>query len=174
MATGIELRSYAFLDSLQPQYAAFLGTIAQGFLPLAGDASLYVEVAPGIEINRLTDVALKSTGVKPGMQIIERYYGVLEVHSDEQAETIARALVERRLAACVNIVAPINSLYVWQGETHDDQEVLLIVKTRAGLFEGELIPAVKAAHPYDVPEIIALPVLLGDQDYLDWIEAETI
>ena len=89
MATGIELRSYAFLDSLQPQYAAFLGTVAQGFLPLAGEASLFVEVAPGIEVNRMTDVALKATGVKPGMQIIERYYGLLEVHSPQQAETRA-------------------------------------------------------------------------------------
>jgi hypothetical protein len=78
VARGIEIRSYAFLDSLQPQYAAFLGTVAQGFLPLAGDASLFVEVAPGIEINRVTDVALKATSVKPGMQIIERYYGLLE------------------------------------------------------------------------------------------------
>ncbi len=89
MATSIEIRSFAFLDSLQPQYAAFLGTVAQGFLPLAGDASLYVEVAPGIEINRLTDVALKATAVKPGMQIIERYYGLLEIHSPDQAETRA-------------------------------------------------------------------------------------
>jgi len=86
---GVELRSYAFLDSLQPQHAAFLGTVAQGFLPLAGDASLWVEVAPGIEINRLTDIALKSTSVTPGLQIIERYYGVLEVHSEDQAETRA-------------------------------------------------------------------------------------
>ncbi len=89
MATGIEIRTYAFLDSLQPQYAAFLGTVAQGFLPLAGDASLYVEVAPGIEINRLTDVALKATSVKPGMQIIERVYGLLEIHSPDQSETRA-------------------------------------------------------------------------------------
>lgn len=89
MATGIELRSYAFLDSLQPQYAAFLGTTAQGFLPLAGEASLFVEVAPGIEINRLTDIALKATTVKPGMQIIERVFGLLEIHSPEQAETRA-------------------------------------------------------------------------------------
>lgn len=89
MASGIELRSYAFLDSLQPQYAAFLGTTAQGFLPLAGEASLFVEVAPGIEINRLTDIALKSTTVKPGMQIIERVFGLLEIHSPEQAETRA-------------------------------------------------------------------------------------
>lgn len=89
MTNGIELRAYCFLDSLQPQYAAFLGTVAQGFLPLAGDASLNVEVAPGIEINRLTDVALKATAVKPGMQIVERYFGLLEVHSPEQAETRA-------------------------------------------------------------------------------------
>ena len=89
MSTGIEIRTLAFLDSLQPQYAAFLGTVAQGFLPLAGDASLYVEVSPGIEINRLTDVALKATNVKPGMQIIERYYGLLEIHSPDQAETRA-------------------------------------------------------------------------------------
>ncbi len=89
MSTNIEIRSFAFLDSLQPQYAAFLGTVAQGFLPLAGDASLYVEVAPGIEINRLTDVALKATSVKPGMQIIERYFGLLEIHSPDQSETRA-------------------------------------------------------------------------------------
>ena len=89
MTSGIEIRSFAFLDSLQPQYAAFLGTVAQGFLPLAGDASLWVEVAPGIEINRLTDIALKATHVRPGMQIIERYYGVLEIHSEDQAETRA-------------------------------------------------------------------------------------
>jgi hypothetical protein len=85
----IDLRSYVFLDSLQPQYAAFLGTIAQGFLPLAGDASLWVEISPGIEINRLTDIALKATHVRPGMQIVERYYGLLEVHSDSQADTRA-------------------------------------------------------------------------------------
>jgi hypothetical protein len=87
--SGIDLRGYAFLDSLQPQYAAFLGTVAQGFLPLAGDASLYVEISPGIEINRLTDVALKATQVKPAMQIVERYFGLLEVHSPSQAETRA-------------------------------------------------------------------------------------
>jgi hypothetical protein len=85
----VELRTYVFLDSLQPQYAAFLGTIAQGFLPLAGDASLWVEISPGIEINRLTDVALKATRVRPGMQIVERYYGLLEVHSQSQAEARA-------------------------------------------------------------------------------------
>jgi len=89
VSSRIDLRSYVFLDSLQPQYAAFLGTVAQGFLPLANDASLFVEISPGIEINRLTDVALKATEVRPGMQIVERYYGLLEVHSVMQADTRA-------------------------------------------------------------------------------------
>jgi hypothetical protein len=84
-----ELRSYVFLDSLQPQHAAFLGTVAQGFLPLPGDASLWVEIAPGIEINRITDVAVKATSARPGMQIIERMYGLLEVHSPSQADVLA-------------------------------------------------------------------------------------
>jgi hypothetical protein len=83
------LRSYVFLDSLQLQHAAFLGTVAQGFLPLPGDASLWIEIAPGIEINRITDVALKKTDVRPGMQIIERLYGLLEVHSSSQAQVLA-------------------------------------------------------------------------------------
>jgi hypothetical protein len=81
-----DLRSYVFLDSIQPQYAAFLGTVAQGFLPIAGMASLYVEISPGIEINRITDIALKSTHVTPGMQIVERLYGLLEIHSESQAD----------------------------------------------------------------------------------------
>jgi len=81
-----DLRTYVFLDSIQPQYAAFLGTVAQGFLPIAGMASLYVEISPGIEINRITDIALKSTHVTPGMQIVERLFGLLEIHSESQAD----------------------------------------------------------------------------------------
>lgn len=86
---SVELRSYVFLDNLQLQHAAFLGTVARGFLPLPGDASLWIEISPGIEINRITDVALKSVGVKPGMQIVERLYGLLEVHSSSQADVRA-------------------------------------------------------------------------------------
>jgi ethanolamine utilization microcompartment shell protein EutS len=81
-----ELRCYVFLDSLQPQFASFLATVAQGFLPTPGQASLFVEVAPGMDIMRVTDVALKATDVKPGMMIIERLYGMLEIHSDSQAD----------------------------------------------------------------------------------------
>ena len=86
---AVELRSYVYLDNLQPQHSAFLGTVARGFLPLPGDASLWVEISPGIEINRITDVALKATDVKPGMQIVERLYGLLEIHSTSQAEVRA-------------------------------------------------------------------------------------
>ncbi len=81
-----ELRCYVFLDSLQPQFASFLATVAQGFLPTPGQASLFVEVAPGMDIMRVTDVALKATDVRPGMMIIERLYGMLEIHADSQAD----------------------------------------------------------------------------------------
>ena len=87
--SNTELRSYVFLDNLQPQHAAFLGTVAGGFLPLPGDASLWIEISPGIEINRITDVALKATDVRPGLQVIERLYGLLEVPSSSQASVRA-------------------------------------------------------------------------------------
>lgn len=92
-----DLRTFVYLDTLQPQVAAFLGTVSQGFLPVEGQASLFVEIAPGIEINLITDSALKSTRVKPGMLIVERDFGVLEAHHDEQAEVRAagEAVLER-------------------------------------------------------------------------------
>jgi len=86
---SVDLRSYVFLDSLQSQHSAFLGTVARGFLPLPGDASLWIEISPGIEINRITDIALKATPVRPGMQIVERLYGLLEIHSGSQADVRA-------------------------------------------------------------------------------------
>ncbi len=82
----VDLRAYCVIDSLQPQFASFQATVAQGFLPRVGQASLFVEIAPGIEINRVMDIALKSTNVTPGMQIVERHFGMLEVHSDSQAD----------------------------------------------------------------------------------------
>ena len=86
---GIELRSYVFIDNLQPQHAAYMGTVALGFFPFPGDTSVWVEISPGIEINRITDVAVKSTSVRPGVQVVERLYGLLEVHSSRQGETQA-------------------------------------------------------------------------------------
>ncbi|HIK38360.1 MAG: hypothetical protein NZ901_11185 [Geminocystis sp.] len=93
---SVELRSYVYLDRLQPQHASYIGTVALGFLPLPGDASLWIEISPGIEINRITDVALKSAVVKPGVQFVERLYGLLEIHSSNQGEVKAagRAILE--------------------------------------------------------------------------------
>ncbi|MBK9293504.1 MAG: hypothetical protein IPM57_03530 [Oligoflexia bacterium] len=82
----ITLKTYSFIDSLQPQLATYVGTTARGFLPIPGDAALYVEIAPGIAINTVTDVALKSTKVRPAMQIVERAFGLLEVHHHDQGE----------------------------------------------------------------------------------------
>ncbi|GAB4499530.1 MAG: divalent-cation tolerance protein CutA [Anaerolineales bacterium] len=93
--------------------------------------------------------------------------------SKEVATTIANVLLDKKLAACANIIAPINSLYLWQGKTNQDEEVMMFVKTRADLFETEFVAAVKSVHPYDVPEIIALPILMGAKNYLDWIDEVT-
>ncbi len=82
----VELRGYVFLDSLQPQFASYQATISRGYLPKVGQASLFVEVDPGMTINQILDVALKATDVTAGMQIVERHYGMLEVHSDSQAD----------------------------------------------------------------------------------------
>ena len=93
---GIDLRSYVYLDNLQPQHAAYLGTEALGFLPLPGDASLWIEISPGIEINRIMDVAMKSAVVRPGVQMVERLYGLLEIHASNQGEVKAagRAILD--------------------------------------------------------------------------------
>ena len=93
----MELRTFSYVDVLQPQLAGFLQTVAQGFLPLEGQASLFVEIAPGIAINNVTDVALKRTRVIPGMQIVERAYGLLEMHSFDQGEVrqAGAAILER-------------------------------------------------------------------------------
>lgn len=82
----VELRTFIIIDSLQRQMASFGSSSESGFYPDPGQASCIVEISPGIEINRLTDVALKATDVKPGLQIVERDFGILEVHSDSQAD----------------------------------------------------------------------------------------
>lgn len=92
--------------------------------------------------------------------------------SVEVGRQIANRLLDKKLVASVNIVPQINSLYVWQGQVADNTEVLLVAKTRAEVFADKLVPAVQAVHPYDVPQIIALPIVMGSQSYLDWIEAE--
>ena len=89
-----------------------------------------------------------------------------------EARAIAADLVERRLAACVNLVPGITSIYRWQGEVTDDAEVAMFAKTRADLVAA-LTERVKAMHSYDCPCIVALPIAAGNADFLDWIAAET-
>jgi hypothetical protein len=93
---SVDLRSFIYLDSLQPQVNAIMATISRGFLPTVGEASLIVEIAPGIAINQLTDIAVKRVDVRPGMQVVERRYGMLEVHSESQGDVreAGRAILE--------------------------------------------------------------------------------
>lgn len=90
----------------------------------------------------------------------------------ESADRIARTLVDERLAACVNRLPGVTSVYRWQGEVHEDSEVLLLIKTRGELFEP-LRARLVALHPYEVPEVIALEVAAGHAPYLDWLRRET-
>jgi len=92
--------------------------------------------------------------------------------NEDEAVRIARSLVEAHLAACANIVRNIRSIYTWQGSVQDDTEVLMVVKTRKGLFEA-VSARVRELHSYDVPEIIALPIIDGSPDYLNWLREST-
>src|SRR5690242_7557065 len=91
--------------------------------------------------------------------------------SAEEAEKIARRLVENRLAACVNVIKEIRSFYRWQGKIEDAAEWLLVIKSSRERFEA-LRSAVEKLHSYDVPEVIALPVVEGAQNYLNWMDGE--
>src|SRR5262249_54545476 len=83
---SITLRTFVFLDSLQPQLAAFIGVTGRGFAPVRDMASLWIEIAPGIAINNITDICLKSTAVQPANQVVERAFGILELHHADQGE----------------------------------------------------------------------------------------
>lgn len=85
---------------------------------------------------------------------------------------IARGLVEARLAACVNLVPGLRSIYVWQGQIHDEPEVQMLIKSRGGLLEA-IERVIKASHPYEVPEILALPIEEGSREYLAFLEQAT-
>jgi periplasmic divalent cation tolerance protein len=97
----------------------------------------------------------------------------ITVPSQEVGLQVANMLVENNLAACVNILPGVMSIYQWQGEIQQEDELLLIVKTKAGCFD-QLATAVKRVHPYDVPEIIAAPIVSGSNEYLAWINEETL
>ena len=91
--------------------------------------------------------------------------------TDEEAQSIARLLLDRKKAACVNIVPKVSSVFWWQGKLDSAQERLLIIKTTAKLLP-DIIELVKSIHSYDVPEIIAMPIIGGNEDYLKWIDGE--
>jgi periplasmic divalent cation tolerance protein len=91
---------------------------------------------------------------------------------EDEAAKIARALVEARLAGCVNIIKDIRSIYSWQDKIEDEKEVLVIAKTQKPLFDS-LMKRVKELHSYTVPEIIALPIIQGSEDYLKWLKEVT-
>ncbi len=97
----------------------------------------------------------------------------ITVSSPEEGEKIGKALVEKRLAACVNIIPGLRSIYRWEGKICDDRELLLIAKTTEELFK-ELEQEVKSQHSYKVPEIIALQIVNGSEDYLSWIDENTV
>ena len=118
-----ELRAYCYLDRLQPQFASLFASACRGFLSVEGMASLFVEVVPGIEINRLTDIALKITNSRPGEMIVERVYGMLEIHSFEQEEVLHAGKMiltelgleqEQRLAPKVLATSIINKIDPYQ------------------------------------------------------------
>jgi periplasmic divalent cation tolerance protein len=90
--------------------------------------------------------------------------------SEPQARRIARKLLQSKLAACVNFV-PVDSMFAWKGSIQEEDEILMIIKTRTDAFDA-LADAVKSAHSYDTPEIIALPVVLGSREYMRWIDNE--
>lgn len=162
---GVELRSYVFLDNLQAQHAAYIGTVAVGFLPVPGDSSLWIEISPGIEINRITDIALKSAVVRPGVLFVERLYGLLEIHSNNQGETRAagRAILDALGATQADSLKPqvVSSQII---RNIDPYQAQLINRSRRGqmilagetLFVLEVQPAAYAALAANEAEKAAL------------------
>src|SRR5262249_8714358 len=156
-ASPMELRTFTYLDVLQPQLTGFLQTVAQGFLPLEGQASLLVEIAPGIPINNITDAALKRSRVIPGMQIVERAYGLLEVHSFDQGEVrqAGAAMLERLGASEGDRLRPriLSSQMITGIEGYQSQ---LINRMRHGdmLLQGETLYLLEV-HPAGYAAIAA-------------------
>ena len=99
---------------------------------------------------------------------------LVTVPDKKTGDLIANHLLEKKLIACVNFITPVVSLFSWQGNVDREDEVLLVLKSRADLFQEQLVPAIESLHPYDVPEILALPVAMGSEKYLNWIDEVTL
>jgi len=96
---------------------------------------------------------------------------LITTSQDEESQLIARVLLEQKVAACVSIIPQVSSLFWWQKSIEQESESLLVVKTRIELVD-EIIRLVKEVHSYDVPEIIAIPIIGGNPDYLEWVDGE--
>ena len=93
------------------------------------------------------------------------------IEKKEDAEKIAKSLIEKRLASCIQIVGPISSIYWWKNKIETSQEWLCIIKSKKNLYE-EIEKSIKEVHPYEIPEIIAMPIISGSKDYLKWLDNE--
>jgi len=104
----IELRTYVYIDSLQPQLAEYMATVSQGFLPVPGDACLWIEVSPGMAVHRLTDIALKATRVHLAQQVVERAFGSMVIHQRDQSDVreAGRILLSKMKADVSDRVSP--------------------------------------------------------------------
>jgi len=131
---GIELRGAVFIDQMQPQFAATVATNSNGFFPVTGEAAFWLEVQPGIVINRLMDVALKSCDVKPGALVTERSYGTLEVHGPDQGQVRQAGLMILK-AAGVTIADALkpNLLTSEIIRKISDHHAMMINRTRSGM-----------------------------------------
>src|SRR5215510_4745425 len=150
----MELRALTVIDSLQPQLTGFLQTVCAGFMPLEKESAAFIEIAPGIAINQLTDVALKSTTVRPGMQIVERAYGMLEFHDKDkgQVEAAIDAIVERMGVRREDRLKPkiISSQIITGIDGHQSQLINRMrhgdmIMTNQTLYILEVFPAAYAA-----------------------------
>ncbi|MEZ4359612.1 MAG: hypothetical protein R3B48_05480 [Kofleriaceae bacterium] len=157
----MELRALCILDALQPQLTGFLQTVCSGFMPREGEAAAFIEIAPGIAINRLTDEALKATSCRPGMQIVERSYGMLELHDRDkgQVEAAVDAIVRSMAVPREERLRPrIVSSQIITGV--DGQQTQLINRMRHGdmivagqtLYILEVYPAAYAAAAANAAE----------------------
>lgn len=149
--TNIELRGAVFIDKMQPQFAATCATNSDGFFPVAGETSFWLEVRPGIVINRLMDVALKACDVRPGALITERSYGTLEVHGPDQAMVRqAGSLILRAAGVSQDDALRPNVMTAEVIRKISDHHAMMINRTRAGmlvlgddtLFTLEVNPAI--------------------------------
>ena len=170
----VTLRTFTFLDSLQPQLASFIGKTARGFLPVPGQASLWTEIAPGIAINRVTDVALKATKVTPAVQVVERAYGLLEVHHEDKGQVMdaGRAILkylelkeEDRIQPTVVTHQIIHSIEPYQAQIINRGAAGMMILPGQSLFILETDPAGYVSFAANEAEKAARVFLVNIQPY---------